>query len=62
VLKGTRMGGRMGNDQITVRNLEVVEVRPEENLLLIKGAVPGARNALLKIQTLKEAPVEDKKS
>ncbi|MFA6198476.1 MAG: 50S ribosomal protein L3 [Patescibacteria group bacterium] len=62
VLKGTRMAGRMGNDQITVRNLEVVEVCPEENLILIKGAVPGARNALLKIQTLKEAPIENTKA
>jgi large subunit ribosomal protein L3 len=62
VFKGTRMAGRMGNDQVTVRNLEIIEVRPEENLILIKGAVPGSRNALLKIQTLKEAPIEDTKA
>lgn len=49
VVKGMRMGGRMGGDQVTVKNLEVVEVLPEQNLLAIKGAVPGARGALLMI-------------
>jgi large subunit ribosomal protein L3 len=44
---GQRMGGRMGGDQVTVRNLEVVEVLAETNCLAVKGAVPGARNAEL---------------
>lgn len=49
VSKGKRMGGRMGNDQVSLRNLEIVEVNKEQNLLLVKGAVPGARGGLLLI-------------
>jgi large subunit ribosomal protein L3 len=49
VLKGTRMAGRMGGNRISVRNLEVVGVMPEDNLLLVKGSVPGARNSYLEI-------------
>lgn len=51
VFKGTRMGGRMGGDRVTVQNLEVVEVRPEENIIAVKGAVPGSRNGLVLINT-----------
>jgi len=51
VFKGTRMGGHMGDDKVTVKNLEIVEIRPEENILFIKGAVPGARNGILFIST-----------
>jgi large subunit ribosomal protein L3 len=47
VLKGTRMPGRMGNQRLTVRNLEVIKADPDRNLLLVKGAVPGAKNGLL---------------
>ena len=50
VFKGMRMAGRMGGDQVTVKNLEVVEVHPETNEIYIKGAVPGGRNSLLVIQ------------
>ena len=50
VFKGTRMAGRMGGDRVTVKNLEIVEVDTENNILLIKGAVPGAINGLLLIQ------------
>ena len=49
VFKGMRMAGRMGNDQVTIKNLEIIEVNPAENELLIKGAVPGARGGLLMI-------------
>jgi large subunit ribosomal protein L3 len=49
VLKGTRMAGRMGGRRVTVRKLEVLKAEPERNLLLIKGAVPGAKNGLLLI-------------
>lgn len=49
VFKGMRMGGHMGDEQVTVKNLEIVEVLPETNELLIKGAVPGARGGLLMI-------------
>ena len=49
VFKGTRMAGRMGGDNVSVRNLEVVEVDEQNNLLYIKGAVPGGRNGLVAI-------------
>jgi large subunit ribosomal protein L3 len=51
VFKGTRMAGHMGVDTVTVKNLELIEVDPKNNLLFIKGAVPGARNSLVKIVT-----------
>ena len=50
VLKGYRMAGHMGNDRVTVKNLEIIEVDKEKNILAIKGALPGARNGLLYIQ------------
>ena len=51
VFKGTRMGGRMGTDMTTVKNLEIIDIDKENNLLYIKGAVPGARNSLVSIIT-----------
>lgn len=50
VIKGKKMPGRMGNSRVTVKNLEVIDVRPEDNLLLVKGAVPGPRRGLLFIR------------
>jgi len=50
VWKGQKMAGRMGGKRVTVQNLEVVEVIADKNLLLIKGSVPGAPNALLQIR------------
>lgn len=50
VFKGTRMAGQMGNEQVTVQNLEVIKVIPEHNLLLVKGSVPGAKGSILLIQ------------
>jgi large subunit ribosomal protein L3 len=44
------MGGHMGDRQVTVKKLEVVKVDPERALLLVRGAVPGARNSLLVIR------------
>jgi len=49
VFKGTRMAGRMGNEQVTVQNLEIIEVNLEDNTILIKGGLPGARNSLVLI-------------
>ncbi len=49
VYKGTRMAGHMGDDRVTVRNMEVLQADVERNLLLVKGAVPGAKNGLLLI-------------
>ena len=51
VFKGKKMAGRFGNDRVTVKNLEIVDVDPERNLILIKGSVPGARKGVLKITT-----------
>lgn len=53
VIRGMRMAGRMGGDQITIKNLKIIEVDKEKNLLVLKGAVPGARNSLLEIQSIK---------
>lgn len=50
VVKGHKMAGHMGNVRVTVKNLEVVSVDPERNILLVKGAVPGARNSLVIIR------------
>jgi large subunit ribosomal protein L3 len=49
VWRGMRMAGHMGSDRVTVQNLTVVDVMPEKNLLLIKGAVPGGANAIIEI-------------
>ena len=61
VFKGMRMAGRMGTDQVTVKNLEIIEVHPDTNELYIKGAVPGGRNALLMISGEGELKVNKKK-
>ena len=49
VRKGMRMAGHMGNQQVTVKNLQVVEVDPKRNLIALKGATPGHRNGLIKV-------------
>ena len=53
VMKGMRMGGRMGGDQVTVKNLRVAKVDAENNLLYIRGAVPGGRNGLVVVRFAK---------
>lgn len=50
VWKGHRMMGRMGNERVTVQNLEVVRVDADNNFLLIKGAVPGPKNGLVRVR------------
>jgi len=50
VVRGKKMPGQMGNARVTTKNLEVVDVRPEENLLVLRGAVPGPRQGLVLIQ------------
>ena len=50
VFKGHRMMGRMGNERVTVQNLEVVRIDAEKNLILIKGAVPGPKKGLITIK------------
>jgi large subunit ribosomal protein L3 len=51
VFKGTRMAGQMGNERVTVLNLEVVEADTERNLLLLKGAVPGPTGGLVMVRS-----------
>jgi large subunit ribosomal protein L3 len=58
VLKGLRMAGHMGNARVTVRNLRVLESNPATGILMVEGAVPGARSGLLAI---KRVSVADKK-
>ncbi|WP_333850509.1 50S ribosomal protein L3 [Epilithonimonas sp.] len=50
VFKGMRMAGRMGGKQVTVQNLQVLKVDQEQNLLVVKGAVPGAKNSYVIIK------------
>jgi len=50
VFKGMRMAGQMGNEKIKVQNLKVFKVLPEKNLLIVKGCVPGHKNAYLTVQ------------
>ncbi len=51
VFKGHKMMGRMGNERVTVQNLEVVRVDAEKNLILVKGAIPGPKKGLITIKT-----------
>lgn len=50
VFKGHRMAGRMGNERVTVQNLEVIRVDADNNFLLIKGAIPGPKNGLVRVR------------
>jgi large subunit ribosomal protein L3 len=50
VIKGKRLGGRMGNAQVTLTNLQVVKILPEQNLIVISGSVPGAKNSTVILQ------------
>jgi len=50
VFKNMKLPGHMGDEQVTVKNLEVVEVRPDQNLIFVKGGVPGGPNAFLVIR------------
>ncbi len=50
VFKGKKMAGQMGNERVTTQNLVVVEVRPEQNLVLVRGAIPGPKNGLVMLR------------
>ena len=54
VWKGLRMAGHMGNERVTIKNLEVLQVDPERNLVALRGAVPGPRGGLLVIKQLRK--------
>ncbi len=49
VFKGMKMGGRMGGKQISIRNVQIYDILPERNIILLKGSVPGPKNTLLEI-------------
>ncbi|AAF09892.1 MULTISPECIES: 50S ribosomal protein L3 [Deinococcus] len=55
VYKGKRMAGHMGMERVTVQNLEVVEIRAGENLILVKGAIPGANGGLVVLRSAAKA-------
>jgi large subunit ribosomal protein L3 len=52
VIKGKKMSGRWGSEQVTLRSVEVIKVVPEEGLLLVKGPLPGGRFGILKVQKI----------
>ncbi|MGE5429711.1 MAG: 50S ribosomal protein L3 [Syntrophomonadaceae bacterium] len=49
VFKGQRMAGRMGFEQVTVQNLKIIKIIPEKNIIMVKGAIPGAINSIVEI-------------
>jgi len=61
VFKGTRMAGRMGGESVTIAKVEVIGVNEEDNSLLLKGAVPGARNGFIVLSNLEEFKLAEKK-
>lgn len=62
VFKGTRMAGQMGDQQVTITGLSIVDVDTEHNLLYIKGAIPGSRNGLVLVSGDGEMKLEQQKS
>ena len=50
MFKGKKMAGHLGNARVSIQNLRVVEVRPEENLLLVKGSIPGSNGRLVLVR------------
>ena len=53
VIKGKKMPGQYGNDKITIKNLEIIDIRPEDHTILIKGSLPGYRSGLISIKKRK---------
>lgn len=51
VMKGKKLPGRMGNEKVTVKNLKVINVIKEKNIILVKGSVPGSKGSLLEVKT-----------
>ena len=56
VFKGKKMPGQLGNVRVTVKGLRIIDARPDENLLLIRGAVPGHKNSLIMICKTSKQP------
>lgn len=59
VFKGKKMAGQMGNVRVTTQNLEIVDVRPDEGLVLVRGAVPGAKGGWILVQDAEKAPIPE---
>lgn len=59
VYKGKRMAGRMGSDQVTVKNLHIISINPEMNELLVSGAIPGTKGSLVTIERLSSGSLAD---
>ncbi len=57
VFKGKKMPGQMGNKRVTIQNLEIVKIDAENNLILVKGAVPGPKKSLVTIKETVKAAV-----
>lgn len=57
VFKGTKMGGHMGNERKTAQNLQIWQVRPDRNLILVKGSVPGCKNGFVLIKSARKKSV-----
>jgi large subunit ribosomal protein L3 len=55
VWKGRKMPGQMGNERVTVKKLQVIEVHPDKNILLVKGAVPGSRGSVIEVRGVQNA-------
>jgi large subunit ribosomal protein L3 len=49
VFKGKKLPGRKGNQRVTIKNLEILDLRPEQDVIALKGSVPGSRNSLVEI-------------
>ncbi|MEX0990772.1 MAG: 50S ribosomal protein L3 [Actinomycetota bacterium] len=58
VFKGMKMAGQMGNERVTILNLEVVQADPERNLLLLKGAIPGPTGTLVMVRSAAKMPLK----
>lgn len=50
IIKGRKMPGHYGNRRVTVRNLKIIDIRPEQHLMIVKGAVPGCRSGLVEVR------------
>lgn len=55
VVKGRPMPGQMGNERVTVKKLQIIEVHPDKNILLVKGAVPGSRGSVIEVRGVENA-------
>ncbi len=52
VFKGTKMGGRMGSDRVTVKDLKIIQINKENNIMVVSGPVPGRRGTLIEVQSM----------